>query len=328
MLPDALSFDRYGSLEDIQFLTDHALSSAEGRTVSDLIRFCEEKSVVLAASMPATLELLVYTSLVERDDVGKYRLIGTSDSPDLAAALVERIFSRLVEEKALSSFIQPEAIEYDTVGDSICLRNNLIPLDYSGLKNLLISLGFFRAHPLSANLLQLSKTLEPLFEEKLIPSLKEERFPVESLKGLSLAALMRMQELNELHGREAESFVLEYEKRRVGGSLAERVRAISDLQCDAGYDIVSFENRSSTQPDRFIEVKSYSGEPTFFWSRNEVAVAEVKKGHYFLYLVNREAMDGKEYEPTIIKDPYNEVFLQEKKWSREPMSWFFSKKGS
>jgi hypothetical protein len=243
----------------------------------------------------------------------------------LPGGMVDKIFFRLIDDDSLSSFILPEAIEYDSVGNTICLRNNLIPLEYSGLKNLLISLNFFKPHPLSSNLLQVTKELETLFETKLIPGIKEELFPEARLKGLSLASLMRMQELNELHGREAEEFVLNYERRRLGEDFAERVRIISNLQCDAGYDIASFEGRSSTQSDRFIEVKSFSGEPSFFWSRNEVAVSEALKSQYFLYLVNRNLMIQEDYMPLIIQNPHEYVFLNDKEWKKDAVSWFFHK---
>ncbi len=323
MLPDALRFDRYGSIEDIQFLLEHALSATEPRTLSDISRFCEEKSMVLASSLSATLALLEYISMVNVDSEEKFTRTSDAALAALGKIIMNSIFDRLMREGALSDFILPEAIEYDSVGDNICLRNNLIPLEYSGLKNLLISLGFFKPHPLSGNLLQIAKELEPLFETKLIPGIKEERFPETRLKGLSLASLMRMQELNELHGREAEEFVLGYERRRLGESIAARVRIISDLQCDAGYDIASFDTAASARPDRFIEVKSFKGEPTFFWSRNEVAISEVKRENYFLYLVNRNEMSQEGYEPIIIRNPYEKVFLDEKGWSRDAQSWFF-----
>jgi len=47
--------------------------------------------------------------------------------------------------------------------------------------------------------------------------------------------------------------------------------------------------------DKFIEVKSYSGDPYFYWSRNEVKVAETEKNNYFLYLVNRDEMNDIDY---------------------------------
>lgn len=323
-MPDALRFDKYGSFEDIQFLLEHALSATEARSISDISRFCEEKSVMLASSLSATLALLEYVSLVESSK-GSFIRSREYDNARLPREMVDKIFSRLIDEGSLSVFILPEAIEYDPVGNTICLRNNLVPLEYSGLKNLLISLDFFKPHPLSGNLLQITKELETLFETKLIPGIKEELFPEARLKGLSLTALMRMQELNELHGREAEEFVLNYERRRLGGSTAEKVRIISDLQCDAGYDIVSFEAVSSVQPDRFIEVKSFSGEPSFFWSRNEIAVSDARKNQYFLCLVNRNLMVQEDYAPLIIQNPHENIFLNNKEWERDTMSWFFHK---
>jgi hypothetical protein len=323
MLPDALKFERYSSLEDIEFLLAHALSGVEARGIDDISRFCQERSVVLASTLHATLAILEYVSLVRKDSIGRY-IRSNQNVGTLASVITERAFLRLRDDGALSIFILPEAIEYDSVNNCICLRNNLISLDYSGFKNLLISVGFFKPHALSGNLLQIANELEPLFETKIIQGIKEERFPEAKLRGLSLAALMRMQELNELHGREAEEFVLGYERRRLKGAIAKRVRIISDLQCDAGYDLASFETTSSESVDRFIEVKSFSSKPSFFWSKNEVNVSEIKGDSYFLYLVDRRQMLDEEYQPMIIKNPYQAVFQDKDSWRKDAQSWFFT----
>jgi len=46
---------------------------------------------------------------------------------------------------------------------------------------------------------------------------------------------------------------------------------------NAGYDIQSFNDNKSIIIDKFIEVKSYEGTPYFYWSKNEVEVAKLKK---------------------------------------------------
>jgi hypothetical protein len=76
---------------------------------------------------------------------------------------------------------------------------------------------------------------------------------------------------------------------------------------------------------KYIEVKSYSGEPYFYWSINEVKVAEKEKNNYFLYLVNRDEMGNNNYSPIIIKNPYESVFNNDE-WSKEPQSWKFELK--
>lgn len=327
MLRDALKSEKLGSLENVTFLLKEALSSSNPRSISDIATFCEEKAAVFASTLDSTLSFLAYLSFIEIDESNRYlRTRDFVDKSDVATRIAEKVFTTMSEDGILSEFISPESIEYDPVEDSICIRNNFIPLDFSGLKNFLIAIGFLKQHHISANLLMISKEYKRLFDDVIVPSIKSERFSGVHPKNLSLAALKKIQELNEIHGKEAEEFVVDYEQKRLGSeSHSTRIKRISDIQCDAGYDVVSFENPSSVQVDRFIEVKSYSGELSFFWSRNEVAVAEIKNDSYFLYLVHREKMSQPGYEPLMIRNPYEMVFLNKKEWPRDEMSWHFYK---
>lgn len=327
MLHDALKSDHFGSLENITFLLMEALSPAQPRSTSDIVVFCEEKSVVFASSLQSILALFVHLSLVEVDAGGRFlRKNNIDHQTDVAALMIERIFTSMAEDGTLSEFISPEAIEYDPIENVVCVRNNFIPLDLSGLKNLLMAIGFLKQHYLSSNLLMITRGYEALFEDTIVPSIKTERFSGVHPKNLSLAALMKIQELNEIHGKEAEEFVVAFERRRIADpNLTERIRRVSDMQCDAGYDVVSFHDPDSKAIDRFIEVKSHAGEPSFFWSRNEVAVAKIKADSYFLYLVDRTKMSRPGYEPLMIRNPHETVFLNEKVWQRDAMSWHFYK---
>jgi hypothetical protein len=326
MLKDVLNSDRFASLENLKFLLEEVLSYDHPRSIKDIAIFCEEKSVIFATSLEASLSLLEYLSLVNRDSDNKFSKIEDPFSGiNIIDFVIQRLFSQMSKDKIISDFISPEAIEFDSINDKICIRNNYVPLDFSGLKNFLISIKFLRKSILSENLYEISGEYQSLFQNSMIPSIKEEKFSGIHCKNLSLASLMRIQELNESHGKEAEEFVLSYEKSRINSSLAKKIRIISDIQCDAGYDIASFSNNNSKQIDRFIEVKSYSGEPYFYWSRNEVAISEIKQDKYFMYLVNRQMMDKPGYAPLVIQNPYKNIFLNEKVWDRNVMSWYFSK---
>lgn len=89
----------------------------------------------------------------------------------------------------------------------------------------------------------------------------------------------------------AESFVVEFERERlaeVGHKLeAACVQRISKHRVNAGYDINSFAGPSKNlNHDRFIEVKG-SGKATvfFFWTPNEMKVAEKMGDKYWIYFV-------------------------------------------
>jgi hypothetical protein len=78
---------------------------------------------------------------------------------------------------------------------------------------------------------------------------------------------------------------------------------------------------NSTDYDRYIEVKSFRGQPHFYWSANEKRVAEFLNENYFLYLVDLNLMENnaQAYEPTIIQNPAKKLLSEE--WLIEPCSF-------
>lgn len=95
--------------------------------------------------------------------------------------------------------------------------------------------------------------------------------------------------------------------------LSEKVRRISEIDVEAGYDIVSFESLQSQEPDRLIEVKAIS-DTGFYWSKNEYEIARLKGDKYYLYLVELTRISQKDYSPLIIQNPAVNVM--------EADSWF------
>jgi len=121
----------------------------------------------------------------------------------------------------------------------------------------------------------------------------------------------------------AENFVVNYEKLQFKShELVRAIEKISDLNASAGYDIASLLSNESSVIDKFIEVKSYSGSPTFYWSSNEVDTAKKGKNKYFLYLVNRDLIDNLNYTPLMIQNPYKEIFMSSQ-WEMEAQNWKF-----
>lgn len=146
-------------------------------------------------------------------------------------------------------------------------------------------------------------------------------------KRITLSTLKTQLDRNEELGREAEEWVLDFEKRRLTRHmLVDQIRRISDDDVSAGYDIVSFSGLKNLTFDRFIEVKSYSMQPHFFWSRNEINVAMEMAENYILILVDRTKMNNQDYFPTEIPDPYRALMqTDENGWEFEPNSFEFSK---
>lgn len=106
----------------------------------------------------------------------------------------------------------------------------------------------------------------------------------------------------EERAREAEKFVVEFERNRLAESgqlsLGKMVTRVSDFDVGGHYDVHSFEEDGRP---RFIEVKSSTSlHPTFVWTRYERAFAKSKGTAYWLYFVPR-AQD--------LPDPKNGLYM-------------------
>lgn len=132
-----------------------------------------------------------------------------------------------------------------------------------------------------------------------------------------------------INGFEAEELVFAFEKRRLDNKVG--VDWVARYNASAGYDIESFSKKESNKIDRFIEVKSYSekdgGTLYFYWSKNEVSVAEVYRDKYYIYLVNRDDMDNANYEPIMISNPIENI-LNNKSWEKIVDKYYISEKAT
>jgi len=156
------------------------------------------------------------------------------------------------------------------------------------------------------------------YYEKLI-----EKQNFKSKRKMSLEELKKRLEKNDENGYKAEAFVLEYEKKRLKLIGDNRyIKQISEIDVTAGYDILSFKNILSSKYDMFIEVKSVGQNNSFFWSSNEIEVAKIKGERYYLYLVNLNQINDINYIPTIIENPYNNVY-NSNQWFKKVQSFEF-----
>ena len=138
----------------------------------------------------------------------------------------------------------------------------------------------------------------------------------------SLADLKTAQHAREAAGRVAEEWALAWERARLVGHLfLDSVRRISDENAAAGFDILSFDGLRTLSHDRFIEVKSYADEFSFFWSHEEMEAARRFRMRYWLYLVDRRRISSPAYHPEQIQDPVG-YFLD-----RDPIGWSVSAQG-
>jgi hypothetical protein len=129
-------------------------------------------------------------------------------------------------------------------------------------------------------------------------------------RSMTPSQLQAILEAQARNGLEAELWVLAYEQRRLTDHiLRDQVRRVSEENVAAGYDIASFSAPTVLHHDLHIEVKSYAGAKRFFWTRNEIDVAEALGENYALYLVDRLRIAQPDYAPEIIPGPYAALFL-------------------
>lgn len=228
--------------------------------------------------------------------------------------LNDLLISSTVEQLFLCGIVNQTMFSYDSVQCSYAFKNELLPLTFSCVRNVLISQGFLVPQRES---LGTRFYIAPPYDDLIAKHCKTRR------KQLSLERLKKQLEDNEISGEKAELFVLEYEKKRIGIPLCENIKRISEIDVSAGYDIVSFDSSESLEPDRFIEVKAVSSSG-FFLSKNEYEIAKLKGDTYFLYLVELSKVEEPGYTPDMIQNPAMSV-MKSDKWFVEAQSYHINR---
>ncbi len=221
--------------------------------------------------------------------------------------LVERLMLSVNSDPIFHDIFCSEYISYDIIYRSIQIDNSAFPLKYSCFKQLLIDFSILLEHPTKKfNKYIINGRYKKIFDKAVLPEIKKRKIGIEDLK-TSL-------EQNQIYGEEAERFVLAFESIRLCGK--KEIDWVAEYSTTDGYDIASYETEDSADHDRFIEVKSYDKEPYFFWSRNEIDIARIKRDSYFLYLVDRSRMNLPDYIPIMIKNPYENVYKNVTEWEQ------------
>jgi len=321
-----LTHTDYGSYEDLSFLLFDALDFDEARSIRDIKNFGREKSISLSFSIDAAIDIICFIGWVnivgelleptKIKNIIKYK----KDEQKIKRLLIEAIISKLKEINFLQKLIRFDSFKYDISQDGIVLRKHMIPLEFSGLRNLLFELGLFNNH-LSPTLIQIHKNYSDYFISEIGSWIKERLTRNISSDSLTYNQFMHLQGIKNKYGEEAEKFVLGYERSRlISHPDYENIKKISNIDVGAGFDIISFNDDNSKTYDRFIEVKSFSEDICFYWSRNEVRVSELKQEHYYLYLINRDKINEEGYSPVIIQNPYQMIF-QNDGWVKNAEMW-------
>jgi len=121
-------------------------------------------------------------------------------------------------------------------------------------------------------------------------------------------------------GLRAEMAVWTYERRRVGQQFEREVRHVAAEDVGAGYDILSVTLDSDQgKSPRYIEVKAVpSNTWRFYWTANELAMAELFGAWYYLYLVPAGPTGCLDIAATrILADPCARVLGTDSEWAVE-----------
>lgn len=213
-------------------------------------------------------------------------------------------FKYLVDNR----FLKKEDVHYSETLDLFYIPNCAFGFGLAVIRNLLISLNALIpcGHDLTINA-EYEPFFLKLFSQKINVTQSE--------------LLLQIERKREI-GEAGEQFVLDYELRRCHFSQfqIQKIKQISLIDVTAGYDIISFHDEQSNLR-RYIEVKTYIGQPHFHWSVNEVSAAQLRGEDYFIYLVDYSKINTKGYIPIIIQNPYKVIFFAGK-WLAKPDSFF------
>jgi len=243
-------------------------------------------------------------------------LTPTEDGKKLYSLLCDGEFEEALCEACLNKVTTDEiiditALRFDVVKGKFYIQRHGFPIVAAVFRNVLIQLNALSELRDGSGSLELSERYEAIFA----------KVQKKAQRRLSLDALKKRLGQQEIQGEAAEKYVVEYEKTRLLNTvLSEKVKRISDIDVSAGYDVVSFETDKSIEYDRFIEVKSFMGQPHFYWSKNEIEVATIYGDKYYLYLINAEKITEHEYAPMIICNPVK-VVIESDGWLMQPTSY-------
>ena len=207
--------------------------------------------------------------------------------------------NHLKNDEEFLNIFSSKYLSYDVVHKSLQIDNSAFGFKFSNFKQLLLDFGLIQIHPTpNFTSYTVNNRYKKLLDDAVLPEIRKKRIGVEEFK--------KSMEQMQVHGMEAEKFVLNYENERL--NFQKSIDWVAEYVVNEGYDIASYDKEDDYLPNRFIEVKSYDGPKAyFFWSRNEFRVAQLKGSQYWIYLVNRSESKIEGYVPEMYQDPFNTI---------------------
>lgn len=305
-------YSNIGTITDVQYAVDCILN----KSVSSLASLSE--SVLLFHGRSYLQPIPFITLSFDLDLIkGSIESFEPTDNFKTWKYLPKEKIEELFSEKLVDFIIDEQIIDlssstYSSSNDSFWIPKSNFNSKFVCLRNALISFGLMT---LEGTSFCLNGSFAKYFQK-----------PNRKRSHMTEATLLKLLEQQRVQGESGEIFVLNFEINRLNGhSSKNKIKRISPIDVSAGYDIISYNNVYSESLDRYIEVKTYQGEPHFFWSKNEMEFARKKQNNYFIYLIDLSKINEKSYSPTIIQNPIQNIKATDS-WEIATESYLISQK--
>lgn len=317
MLEELQKYDNLGTKNELLFILFQVLSTNEYKAIEDVKTLCIHYSYTFGSSFLGAIHLLDKLDLVEIIDnqikADKSISLYKSETFFENLYIYEKLFKLLLKEKKLDVLFNPKTTKFHSETQQYYIKGSQIPFSLNSIKKLLINIEFLELVENTHNTYFVKNIFKDFFTLNIIDRLKK----TSRKRKITLSQLKELQDLQNKYGQEAESYVLNFEMNRLTNHPSKvDIKIISEEFSNAGYDIESFNSEDSIVNDKFIEVKSYNRNLTFYWSQNEIEVAKELGNSYFIYLVDRELINNKNYKPHIIQNPFVNI-LNNEEWTKE-----------
>ncbi len=319
MIDTILETENLGNETQIQYILN--LLNKDSFTIEGLRTACLSNQYDFVHSFKGIMLLLEWLKiiLIDKTVASLNGSIEFVKDGHISNQFYQLIFDQLSEDGVLNTFLNQDNVSYYAKDELILINNDLIDFKFSQFRNFLINLHLFIPDKLVQNQFNINNDYKELFLNVVIPLIESSRH-----RNVTLEELKKKQEIQEQQGKEAEEFVLNFEQSRLKHHInIDNVKRISEDNVNAGYDIQSYQDIRAIIINRFIEVKSFSGNESFYWSKNEIHISRIKEDQYYLYLVDRDKMKKYGYEPIVIQDPYSNILLNEEEWDKNVEKYYF-----
>lgn len=305
MLGELRRFNTIGDISGIAYFSKQVLGTSRVQK-SSIQKLCALQNDI-RLNFDAAVAFFKYLGLIE-EKVGYLYPTEKSNlllsSKDFNRKLCEICLIQIMKD----GFLNIEAVHYKKEKKSYAIERYGFSISAALFRNLLIQ---YKALYEYDNELLLNSNYEDVFAE----------YKRKEGSKKTLETLKKQLEQQEAQGEAAELFVMEFEKKRLHFSDdTVLIKRISEIDVSAGYDILSYNDATSVDYDRFIEVKSYLGIEHFYWSKNEIETAKLYGNKYFIYLIDSSKVGISDYEPHIICNPAENIIKSEF-WIMSPTSY-------